>query len=35
MTAATIVPGAARTLKNHVSLGQTVRNSFSMAWRGC
>ncbi|MDF0512859.1 ABC transporter permease [Agromyces sp. H3Y2-19a] len=34
MTTATIVPGAARTFKNHVGFGQTVRNSFSMAWRG-
>ncbi len=34
MTTATIVPGAERALKNHVSLGQTVRNSLSMAYRG-
>ena len=30
----TIVPGAERALKNRVSLGQSVRNSLSMAGRG-
>jgi ABC-2 type transport system permease protein len=30
----TIAPGATRTLKNHVSLAQTVQNSISMAGRG-
>ncbi|WP_291052346.1 ABC transporter permease [Herbiconiux sp.] len=34
MTQLTIAPGVSRTLKNHVSLSQTVQNSFSMAWRG-
>ena len=34
MSSLTITPGASRTLKNHVSIGQTVQNSFSMAWRG-
>ncbi|MGD8194078.1 ABC transporter permease [Herbiconiux sp. P18] len=34
MTTMTITPGATRTLKNHVSVAQTVRNSFSMAGRG-
>ncbi|WP_440709797.1 ABC transporter permease [Herbiconiux sp. YIM B11900] len=34
MTQLTITPGVSRTLKNHVSLTQTVQNSFSMAWRG-
>lgn len=29
-----IVPGAKRQLKNHTSLGQTVRNSLTMAHRG-
>jgi daunorubicin/doxorubicin transport system permease protein len=30
----TITPGAQRQLKNHTSVGQTVRNSFTMAYRG-
>lgn len=39
MTAATggpvsITPGAARSLKNSVSLAQTLSNSLAMAWRG-
>lgn len=34
MTTATIAPGAERALKNHVSLGQAIANSLSMAWRG-
>ncbi|MCS5718534.1 ABC transporter permease [Herbiconiux sp. CPCC 205763] len=34
MSTLTITPGVNRTLKNHVSFGQTVQNSFSMAWRG-
>ena len=34
MTQLTIAPGVSRTLKNHVSIGQTVQNSLSMAWRG-
>ena len=34
MTSLTITPGATRTLKNRVSLAQTVQNSFSMAGRG-
>ena len=34
MTTATIVPGAERVLPNRVGLGQTLANSFSMAWRG-
>jgi ABC-2 type transport system permease protein len=34
MTTATIATGTSRQLKNHVSLGQTVRNSFTMAYRG-
>ena len=29
-----ITPGADRQLKNHTSLGQIVRNSFTMAYRG-
>jgi ABC-2 type transport system permease protein len=29
-----ITPGAERKLKNHTSLGQTIRNSFTMAYRG-
>jgi ABC-2 type transport system permease protein len=29
-----ITPGASRHLKNHTSLSQTVRNSFTMAYRG-
>ncbi|GAA1763312.1 ABC transporter permease [Agromyces humatus] len=31
---ATITPGAERSLKNSVSLAQTLSNSFAMAWRG-
>jgi ABC-2 type transport system permease protein len=34
MTTMTITPASARSLKNHVSLGQSVRNSLSMAARG-
>lgn len=34
MSTATIVPVAERELKNHTSFGQTVRNSFTMAYRG-
>lgn len=34
MSAITIAPGRSRELKNHVSFGQAVRNSFSMAGRG-
>ncbi len=34
MTTAAIAPGTSRSLKNHVSVGQTVRNSISMAGRG-
>ena len=34
MTSLTITPGRSRTLKNHVSIAQTVQNSFSMAYRG-
>jgi len=34
MTTMTITPASARTLKNHVSIGQSVRNSLSMAARG-
>ncbi|MDN4642057.1 ABC transporter permease [Agreia sp. PsM10] len=30
----TIQSGVSRELRNHVSVGQTVRNSFSMAYRG-
>ncbi|GAA4663656.1 ABC transporter permease [Frondihabitans cladoniiphilus] len=30
----TIVPGIDRHLKNHTSLGQTIRNSLTMAYRG-
>jgi ABC-2 type transport system permease protein len=33
-TPVTITPGAQRQLKNHTSIGQTVRNSFTMAYRG-
>lgn len=33
-TTATITPGEKRTLKNHVSLGQTVSQSLTMAHRG-
>ena len=31
---AMIVPGSQRQLKNHTSIGQTMRNSFTMAYRG-
>ncbi|MFT2815632.1 ABC transporter permease [Leifsonia sp. A12D58] len=34
MSATIIAPGATRTLGNRVSLEQTMRNSFTMAWRG-
>ena len=34
MTTMTITPASARSLKNHVSVGQSVRNSLSMAARG-
>jgi ABC-2 type transport system permease protein len=34
MTSATITPGRSRQLRNHVSLEQTVRHSFTMAYRG-
>jgi ABC-2 type transport system permease protein len=34
MNTTTITPGAARHLKNHTSLRQTVRNSLTMAGRG-
>jgi ABC-2 type transport system permease protein len=34
MSAITITPGADRELKNHTSLTQSVRNSFTMAYRG-
>ncbi|GAB3615516.1 ABC transporter permease [Okibacterium endophyticum] len=33
-TPGTITPGAERQLKNHTGLAQTVRNSFTMAYRG-
>jgi ABC-2 type transport system permease protein len=33
-TAANIIPGIDRELKNHTSLGKTIRNSFTMAYRG-
>jgi ABC-2 type transport system permease protein len=33
-TTTTIAPGIGRDLRNHVSLGQSVRNSFTMAYRG-
>lgn len=33
-TTATIASGRSRELKNHVSLAQTVRHSFTMAYRG-
>lgn len=33
-TITTIAPGVSRDLRNHVSLGQSVRNSFTMAYRG-
>lgn len=34
MATATIVPGAQRQLKNHTSFALSVRNSFTMAYRG-
>ncbi|MCX7521773.1 ABC transporter permease [Microbacterium sp. STN6] len=34
MTTATIASGRSRELRNHVSLGQSVANSFTMAYRG-
>ena len=34
VTPAPITPGAERSLKNSVGLGQTLSNSFAMAWRG-
>jgi ABC-2 type transport system permease protein len=34
MTTTTIVPGVDRVLKNRTGLGQTVRNSLTMAYRG-
>jgi ABC-2 type transport system permease protein len=34
MSTLTITPGAQRTLKNHVTIAQTLRNSLSMAGRG-
>lgn len=34
MSTITITPAADRSLRNHVSLSQTVRNSFTMAYRG-
>ena len=34
VTPAPIIPGAERSLKNSVGLGQTLSNSFAMAWRG-
>lgn len=34
MTTATIATGESRQLKNHVTLPQTVRHSFTMAYRG-
>jgi ABC-2 type transport system permease protein len=34
MTTLTITPPSQRELRNHTSLGQTVRNSFTMAYRG-
>ncbi|RKR74065.1 ABC transporter permease [Frondihabitans australicus] len=34
MTTATLTPAQMGKLKNHVSLGQSVRNSFTMAYRG-
>ena len=29
-----IIPASQRELKNHASIAQTVRNSFTMAYRG-
>lgn len=34
MTTATITPGKSRDLHNYVSVSETVRNSFTMAYRG-
>lgn len=34
MNSATATRGAARPLKNHTGLGQTIRHSFTMAYRG-
>ncbi|BDZ50722.1 hypothetical protein GCM10025867_29630 [Frondihabitans sucicola] len=34
MSTATIAAGSTRRLKNHVTLGQTIRHSFTMAYRG-
>lgn len=34
MSTITITPASDRSLRNHVSLSQTVRNSFTMAYRG-
>jgi ABC-2 type transport system permease protein len=34
MSTTSMKPGAARDLKNHTSLGQTIRNSLTMAYRG-
>jgi ABC-2 type transport system permease protein len=34
MNRSSIIPGSQRQLKNHTSFGQTVRNSFTMAYRG-
>lgn len=34
MSAITITPATDRSLRNHVSISQTVRNSFTMAYRG-
>ena len=34
MSQTTITPGATRQLKNHNSLGQTIRHSLTMAYRG-
>ncbi|MFC4224818.1 ABC transporter permease [Lysinibacter cavernae] len=34
MSTATIIPGAQRQLKNRVTVGETIRQSFSMAYRG-
>jgi len=34
ITSGGIVPGAQRQLKNHTTFAQTVRNSFTMAYRG-
>lgn len=34
MSSEVIIPGAKRQLKNHTSLGQSIRNSLTMAYRG-